>query len=130
MLRQLASSTHTRAIKTGTHVKTLEHSDLNGGSAPSLQTTYARLQLHHSVSKEIYCKYARKSKDKAEPSAKDYISVSNCVTYCTVSVSDRNPLWTHSNQTSRHFFFQNNRPAMFSASQSHLPPPQVSLCCV
>ena len=29
-------------------------------------------------------------------------------------LSDRNPLWTHSNQTSGHFFFQNNRTAMFS----------------
>ena len=28
-------------------------------------------------------------------------------------LSNRNPLWIPSNQTSRHFFSQNNRPAMF-----------------
>ena len=75
MLRQLANSTHTQVIKTGSNMKTLEHFDLNSGSAPSPQTTYVHLQLHHSISKEIYCKYAHKSKDKAESSPKDYISV-------------------------------------------------------
>ena len=29
-------------------------------------------------------------------------------------LSDRNPLWTHSGQTLRHFFSQHYRPAMFS----------------
>ena len=34
-------------------------------------------------------------------------------------LSDTNPLWIHSNQTSRRFFFQNNRPAMAFTSQRH-----------
>ena len=32
------------------------------------------------------------------------------------------PLWTHSNPTLRHFFFQNNRPAMLSILCCYLPP--------
>ena len=45
-------------------------------------------------------------------------------------LSDRNPLWTPSNRTSRHFFFQNNRPAMFSVPHCCLPLPQVCLVSV
>ena len=41
--------------------------------------------------------------------------------------SDRNPLWTPSNQTSRHFVFKDNKPAMSSVQRCYLPPPQVSV---
>ena len=36
---------------------------------------------------------------------------------------DRNPLWTHSSRTSKHFFSQNYTPVMFSV------PRCSSLCC-
>ena len=42
--------------------------------------------------------------------------------------SDRNHLWTPSDQTSRPFFFQNSRPAMFSVLRCYLHLPQV--CCL
>ena len=46
------------------------------------------------------------------------------------SSSDRNSVWTPSNITSRHFLFQNNRPAMFSIPHCNLPLPQVPVCCL
>ena len=40
-------------------------------------------------------------------------------------LSDRTPVWTPSNQTSRHVFFQNNTLASFSSHWCYLFPPQV-----
>ena len=40
---------------------------------------------------------------------------------------NRNSLRTYSNHSSRHFFFQNNKSAMFSVPHCCLPPPQVSV---
>ena len=45
-------------------------------------------------------------------------------------LSDRNPLWTPSNLTSRHFVFQNNGPAMFCTPRCNLPPPQTTVYCL
>ena len=45
-------------------------------------------------------------------------------------LSDRNPLRTPSDQTTRHFFSQSERPAMFSVPGCCLPPPQVCLLSV
>ena len=45
-------------------------------------------------------------------------------------LSDKNAPRTPSNQTSRHFFSQNNRPAMFSVLCCYLPRPLVCLSCV
>ena len=45
-------------------------------------------------------------------------------------LSDRNPLRTPSDQTTRHFFSQSDRPAMFSVPGCCLPPPQVCLLSV
>ena len=42
-------------------------------------------------------------------------------------LSDRNPLWTLLNLASRHFFFQNNRSAMFFALCCRLAPPQAQV---
>ena len=44
--------------------------------------------------------------------------------------NDRNPLRTHSNQTLRHFFFQTNKPALFSTLCCCLSPPQIPVYCL
>ena len=41
---------------------------------------------------------------------------------------DRNLLLTPLDLTSRHFFFQNSRPAIVFASRFYLPLPQVPVC--
>ena len=45
---------------------------------------------------------------------------------------NRNPLWTPSNLTARHFFFPDKikRPSMFSTLCCCLPPPQFPVCCL
>ena len=43
-----------------------------------------------------------------------------CLSLCLSVLSDRNPIWTHSNQTKRHLFFV----------PRYLPPPQVAVCCL
>ena len=45
-------------------------------------------------------------------------------------LSNRNPPWAPFNQTSRHFFFQNNTPAVFSTPRCCLHPHYVSVCCL
>ena len=49
------------------------------------------------------------------------------MTFCFLS--DRNPLWTLSNVTSKHFFSPNCRPATFSVPCCGLHPSQVSKLC-
>ena len=44
-------------------------------------------------------------------------------------LSVRNPLWTHSGQTLRHFFSQNYKPAMLSVPCCCLHLSKVSVCC-
>ena len=44
-------------------------------------------------------------------------------------LSERNPVWPPSNQTSKQFFFQYYRPAVFSVPCCCLHPSQVSVCC-
>ena len=43
-------------------------------------------------------------------------------------LSERNPLWTRSDLTSKYSFSSNNRPAMLSALRRYIPAPQVPVC--
>ncbi len=51
-----------------------------------------------------------------------------CMEWPSPSCPTESSVWIPSDQTSRHFFFQNNRPTMFSAPCCSLPLLQVSVC--